>query len=1714
MYKTVFRQQFFLCKKPVVRFRRFAAGKAALSAVFASGVLPAVLAFAISFAFTGCPTVSGSGVFGIHVSGVDVTPDTLEAVVARGSETVFYAKVEGTDNQGAVWEILESGRSPDTLIVPGQNPGEARLTVARDEVLNRLTVSVSSAADISVSANIAIKIVDATVDSVTVEPHIVTVASGGSSTFTATVSGENKPSQEVKWDIIETGRKAGTVINDLGTYIELKVDENETLRVLTIRAASVLNENKFGVALAEVYSNDGGGQDAVVTGVRVSPHSAGVVQGDIALFTAEVTGTGSFTPNVGWYIVEDGRDPGTNITSDGILTVNRNEPLDTLTVRAISQANPLQSGTATVTVLPAGTPPPDVVITDITVIPEAATVRQGNTATFKATVTGAGSFDPSVVWSVDEEGRKTGTGISDSGVLTVAADETLTVLTVRATSRADSSRYRTAFVRVISGVSTPEFGTQYTVTLNRQDGSGETDTVTAFYGMEMPLITAPARTGYTFTGYWTEPGGRGKQYYTASGTGTGNWDIAADTTLYACWVPSGYTINPGAYTVTFESNGGTEVPAQTVASGGKVTQPDGPERDGFAIAGWYKDPGLTTAWDFGTDTVTEDITLYAKWTTVTYTVSFESNGGTEVEAQTVAQGGKVRLPENPVREGYAFVDWYKEAALTAEWDFALDTVTENITLYAKWTADTRVVSFDSNGGSAVPAQTVAYGGRVTLPPDPVKSGYAFVDWHKDAGLTTAWNFISDTVTEDITLYAGWTAAGYLLTYDGSGGTLFGGTQAGGVTYGETVTLPQSGAKTGYILTEFTLSGAAGGTKSPGDTFTMPAGAVTATAVWTPITYTVTYSGNGSTAGSTAFSVHTYDAAQPLTANGFTRTGYTFAGWAESEIGAVKYTDGESVKNLSAIQGAAVNLYAHWTGGESVVTFNGNGCGMPVPATKSVRYGELYGDLPAAGRTGYTFAGWWTASSGGVEVKANTEVTEAGDHTLWAHWEPITYIVEYNGNGSNGGSTPYGLHIYDVARSLTSNGFTKNGYAFAGWAESADGEMKYTNCESVKNLSAVQDATVTLYALWTTGSYTVTFNANGGGQPVPATKPVTPGAVYGMLAMVSKTNYVFAGWYTAASGGTLVTDETLVTATADHTLYARWDLPVPVTFDGNGGGTPDPAEKTVTFGAAYGTLATVSRTGYTFAGWYTAASGGTLVTDETPVTAEAGHTLYAQWTPITYTVTFELNGGSGAGFTEKTVIYGRPYGPLPLPQRSQAEFIGWYTADYGGNEVTEDTEVTRADNHTLYARWRLLVLVMFNSNGGGAPSVTEKVVSHGAVYGTLATVSRTGYTFAGWYTAASGGSQVSAGTTVTRTDDHTLYARWTTPKTMKVTYTSEWGFVSLNEGVAWYKTVTYDQPYGALPGAADFSYIPSGYTLGGWWTEDTGGSQVTAETIVTRTDDHEIYVHWTQGLPPGGVPVTSITFSPAAGTLEAGQSGRFTPVLLPANATNMRLLWTSGNTNVAAVDTTGRVTANRTGTAVITAQATDGSGVSGSYTLTVTAPTSIIMFSKTGGSGGTDSVTATLGSPMPTVTIPVMTNYTFQGYWKGDTQYYNADGTSARAWDLDTKGTMLSAKWRGVLVNIEFVSQNKPDVDFEQSKTHRQVYYMEPYGHVFPLKNIGTGEQEYHKNRMYFRWKIIGHDELKLDYLNANTIVTLPYDHRIAGNYFAGLPVSESYDIYE
>ena len=231
-----------------------------------------------------------------------------------------------------------------------------------------------------------------------------------------------------------------------------------------------------------------------------------------------------------------------------------------------------------------------------------------------------------------------------------------------------------------------------------------------------------------------------------------------------------------------------------------------PERDGYSFAGWCTDDLHSTAYDFS-QAITSDITLYANWTANSYTVTFDTNGGSTVDPKNVAHGQKATAPTtNPTKAGYTFGGWYTDNTCNTPYDFNTPVIT-NITLYAKWTAEKRTVTFDTKDGSNVDSQRVDYNTTATKPTlDPKKEGYTFGGWYEDENCTQEYDF-SKAVTSDITLYAKWMSndAGVTeVSVDGTVGTIVGTTITVVLPYGSTiptdvgeisVTLPSGATKT-------------------------------------------------------------------------------------------------------------------------------------------------------------------------------------------------------------------------------------------------------------------------------------------------------------------------------------------------------------------------------------------------------------------------------------------------------------------------------------------------------------------------------------------------------------------------------------------------------------------------------------------------------------------------------------------------------------------------------------------------------------------------------------------------------------------------------------------------------------------------------------------------------------------------------------------------------
>lgn len=195
--------------------------------------------------------------------------------------------------------------------------------------------------------------------------------------------------------------------------------------------------------------------------------------------------------------------------------------------------------------------------------------------------------------------------------------------------------------------------------------------------------------------------------------------------------------NTSGVIVTYK-DGDSEYAKQVLPSGTLATRPDAPAATpGYTFGGWNKADG--TAWDYASDKVTDNITLYAKWAANTYTITFDTAGGSEIAPITQDYGTVITAPEAPTREGYTFIGWDKEIPTTMP--------AENMTVTAQWEINRYTITFDTAGGSEITPITQDYGTAITAPADPTREGYTFMGWDREIPTTMP--------AENITLKARW-----------------------------------------------------------------------------------------------------------------------------------------------------------------------------------------------------------------------------------------------------------------------------------------------------------------------------------------------------------------------------------------------------------------------------------------------------------------------------------------------------------------------------------------------------------------------------------------------------------------------------------------------------------------------------------------------------------------------------------------------------------------------------------------------------------------------------------------------------------------------------------------------------------------------------------------------------------------------------------------------
>jgi uncharacterized repeat protein (TIGR02543 family) len=726
----------------------------------------------------------------------------------------------------------------------------------------------------------------------------------------------------------------------------------------------------------------------------------------------------------------------------------------------------------------------------------------------------------------------------------------------------------------------------------------------------------------------------------------------------------------------------------------------------------------------------KDYELFAVWKTDGFKVTYDAGLGsgtvpTDIDSYELGtftraeQAGSGLIPP----AGELFYAWLNSIDGVLYYPGNLVPVDGNLTLTAQFALESELVTItyvENYSGStstfvvhAIPGTVITLAGEVFTRPG---TGNTLIGWNTQAdksGTDHALNEFGFIVpTSGITLYGVWDKTDFTVTYDVDGDIISIIDPDSPYNTGETVlVVGDVPSKAGYTFAGWLYDG---DIYLGGDYFVMPAANVTLVAQWTQDKYTVTYApgdhGTFTSQVTTNLVYGTTTPDAPVSVTG--EPGWTFTGWSPTPTTTVT---GDATYTAQWIQDQYSVAYTsgdHGTFGVVVILNLVYGVTTPEPP-------EVTGDL------GWTFTGW--------DPEPTPTVT--GNATYVAQWTQDKYTVTYlpGAQGTFAAQSTPNL-IYGVATPAAPTVTGNLGWTFAGWSPT---------------VASTVTATVTYTAQWTANDYHVTYNPNGATGAV-----FTDSSFYHVNDIVTvhgqgsfaKYGYYFYGWSEnpSATVATYEAGDTFLMPAADVELYALWAplSSIVVTFNPNGGGTPSPVSKPVTFDSPYGTLATTSRSGYTFDGWFTEATGGILVTDATIVTNASNHTLFAHWTALGYTVTFNANGGSTPNPTSKPVVFDSQYGSLATTTRSGYTFTGWYTAATGGTRVLDSTIVRIAGDHTLYARWTsnytpppvpqtYTVTYQPGEHGTFAPQTTSGLSYGTATPAAPAITAATGWKFVGW-----------------------------------------------------------------------------------------------------------------------------------------------------------------------------------------------------------------------------------------------------------------------------------------------------------------------------------------------------------------------------------------------
>ncbi|MDD4493479.1 MAG: InlB B-repeat-containing protein, partial [Eubacteriales bacterium] len=793
-----------------------------------------------------------------------------------------------------------------------------------------------------------------------------------------------------------------------------------------------------------------------------------------------------------------------------------------------------------------------------------------------------------------------------------------------------------------------------------------------------------------------------------------------------------------SFTITFDANEGTlkDAGSKTLRHGAAVAVTN-PARIGHSFGGWYLEAACTNSFDGVMPS--KNITVYAKWIAgqVDYTVEhyvMDTEGnystspsridnksgitGTELVLADLQHTGL--LVENGIIYKMAKVggNIAATAAILADGSLVVKLFYERIRHNLAWNFAGGTASGDyTNAGS------VYYGAAIT-PPTLTRQGYNYT-WNttpaampaSDVTYTAVWTGKSDTAFK---------VEHYLQNAGDNGYTKADTDNLAGVTNAQATAQSKAYAN-------FTLNESAAGTVKTG-TITAD-GSLILKLYYDRDSFTVTFNANEGTLKDAGSKTLRHGAA--VTVTNPARIGYSFGGW---------FLEADCTNSFDGVMPSKnITVYAKWIAGQVgytvehyVMDTEGNYPAAPSRTdNKSGITGTLLilADLKNSGFILENRIVYKEAKAGG-NITSIAAILADGSLVIKLYYERKAYTLswDFGGGIANNSYTAAGQVYYDAP--VTAPELSKTGYRYT-WISIPVSRMPAEN--------------VSYTASWTSNTYQVSFDGNGGTGSM-----TNQSFTYGVSQILTgssftRIGYTFAGWATSASGANVYDDnESVLNLTAVNggtvRLYAVWTRVIyGITYHLNGGTNPPGSAEGYSITESIA-LPTPTLSGYTFAGWYdNEGLSGTAATGIT-IGSTGAKTFYAKWTPATYTITYQLNGGTASGNPLSYTINSNKI-TLINPTKTGADFVGWSGTGLTGMTNTYVTiPAGSTGNRSYTANWRSTTysITYFNSSGSeiteGNSNPTQYSSDEEVVLQALNV--RAGEVFAGWYTGQEGtGKQI-------------------------------------------------------------------------------------------------------------------------------------------------------------------------------------------------------------------------------------------------------------------------------------------------------------------------------------------------------------------------------------